>query len=168
MGSWVAVDLDRTLAFYDEFRGVGHIGEPIAPMVARVKKWIAEGKDVRIFTARADGGGPADKAIEVWCLKHLGKLLPVTATKDFEMEVMYDDRAVQVEPNTGRLIEGDGSRTIQEMLAGVKQDATALVQQAKDAAAAYSVASNGGTELEHMVAGTLSALKVVVEKNTRR
>ncbi len=29
---WYAVDLDGTLAFYDEWRGADHIGAPIIPM----------------------------------------------------------------------------------------------------------------------------------------
>ena len=49
---WIGVDLDGTLAEYLGWQGMGHIGEPIAPMVERVKAWLAEGKDVRIFTAR--------------------------------------------------------------------------------------------------------------------
>ena len=49
---WMAVDLDGTLAHYDKFISPSHIGEPIAPMVARVKKWLSQGKEVRIFTAR--------------------------------------------------------------------------------------------------------------------
>jgi len=34
---WIGVDLDGTLAKYGEWRGVEHIGEPIPPMVDRVK-----------------------------------------------------------------------------------------------------------------------------------
>ena len=49
---WIGVDLDGTLAHYDEFRGDDYVGEPIEPMVERVKQWLDEGKDVRIFTAR--------------------------------------------------------------------------------------------------------------------
>jgi hypothetical protein len=35
----IGVDLDGTLAKYGEWRGVEHIGEPIPPMVDRVKGW---------------------------------------------------------------------------------------------------------------------------------
>ena len=49
---YIAVDLDGTLAFYDHWRGVEHVGEPIPAMVQRVRQWLSEGKDVRIFTAR--------------------------------------------------------------------------------------------------------------------
>ena len=34
---WIGVDLDGTLAMYDQWAGAGHIGEPIPLMVERVK-----------------------------------------------------------------------------------------------------------------------------------
>ncbi|HEV7674386.1 MAG TPA: hypothetical protein VGQ12_07640 [Candidatus Angelobacter sp.] len=49
---WIGVDLDGTLAHYAGWKGPEHIGEPIMPMVERVKGWLAEGKTVKIFTAR--------------------------------------------------------------------------------------------------------------------
>lgn len=115
---WIAVDLDGTLAHYDGWKGIEHIGAPIAPMVARVKRWLAEGLAVKIFTARVDGGevaigmgdqnGVAHKDvpavrmhIEAWCLEHIGQILPVTNVKDYGMAELWDDRAVQVEANTG-------------------------------------------------------------------
>jgi DNA-binding NtrC family response regulator len=101
--SWIGVDLDRTLAHYDEWRGEEHIGAPIAPMVERVKAWLAEGREVRIVTARADSAVSV-AAIQSWCLDHIGVALPVTASKDYLMVEIWDDRAVQVEPNTGLLL----------------------------------------------------------------
>jgi hypothetical protein len=101
---WIGVDLDGTLAKYDGWKGVQHIGEPIPAMVARVKAWRAAGREVRIFTARVFGRG-ADEAtapIVAWCIQHLGEALPVTNVKDFGMIELWDDRAVQIIPNTGR------------------------------------------------------------------
>jgi hypothetical protein len=49
---WIGVDLDGTMAYYDGWKGADHIGEPIPAMVERVKRWLAEGREVRIFTAR--------------------------------------------------------------------------------------------------------------------
>ena len=49
---WIGVDLDGTLAEYHGWHDDGRIGKPILPMVARVKKWLAEGKEVRIVTER--------------------------------------------------------------------------------------------------------------------
>lgn len=118
---WIAVDLDGTLAFYDHWRGPEHIGDPIPAMVERVRRWLAEGNDVRIFTARVDGGtvalsmGNPDGAqcrdiaavashIEAWCQRHLGRVLPITCTKDYGMVELWDDRCVQVIPNTGHTL----------------------------------------------------------------
>lgn len=102
---WIGVDLDGTLAYYDKWQGIDQIGEPIGPMVARVKRWLANGADVRIFTARVAEKSEVKRYaviafIYVWCLKHLGQVLPVTNCKDFDMVELWDDRCVQVVPNT--------------------------------------------------------------------
>jgi hypothetical protein len=107
---WIGVDLDGTLAFYDDWRGPSHIGAPVPAMLDRVKRWLDDGYDVRIFTARA--GGPPREAAEAtvliwkWCETHIGRQLPVTAMKDYAMVELWDDRAVQVVPNTGRRADG--------------------------------------------------------------
>jgi len=104
---WIGVDLDGTLAHYDGWKGITHVGDPIPKMCARVKCWLAEGKEVRIFTARVTEGldgrdvEQARHAVEAWCEIHLGQKLPVTNVKDFGMIELWDDRAVQVIINTG-------------------------------------------------------------------
>ena len=100
---WIGVDLDRTLAEYDEWVGPDHIGPPLMPMVRRVQRWLREGKNVAIFTARVhEDGDPQSRAnIEAWCLKHIGQVLPVTCCKDHDMLVLWDDRCVTVEANRG-------------------------------------------------------------------
>lgn len=101
---WIGVDLDGTLAIYYGWDG-GKIGDPVVMMVCRVRAWVGQGKQVKIFTARvADGKPETLAAIQNWCEKHLGFILEVTNVKDMHMEALYDDRAVQVEKNTGRLI----------------------------------------------------------------
>jgi hypothetical protein len=120
---WIGVDLDGTLAHYDLWRGENHIGAPIPAMAERVRRWISEGVDVRIFTARVAGEaywiGPvgipepitkseARKYIEEWCERHFGRKLPVTCVKDYGMVELWDDRAVQVQINTGRRVDGVG------------------------------------------------------------
>lgn len=49
---WIGFDLDGTLAKYDGWNGIDHIGEPIGPMVSLIKMLHAEGKTVKILTAR--------------------------------------------------------------------------------------------------------------------
>ena len=106
---WYGVDLDRTLAFYDTWKGSTHIGPPIQKMVDIVKVHLALGEQVRIFTARVSTADEQEgfaivEAIENWCLEHIGQRLPVTCIKDFDMILLYDDRAISVEPNTGMLL----------------------------------------------------------------
>lgn len=107
MNGWYGVDLDSTLAHY-EGGPLLPIGKPITPMVKRVKSWLAAGIEVRIFTARMADPDRREQAkhrdaIEAWCEEHIGQKLKVTNVKDFSMVRLYDDRAVQVEKNTGRL-----------------------------------------------------------------
>lgn len=58
--SWIGIDFDATLAEWGEGtsnpRDVLRVGDPIPKMVERVKQLIAEGQEIRIFTARV---GPA-------------------------------------------------------------------------------------------------------------
>lgn len=109
-GSWIGVDLDGTLAHYDGWKGPGHIGEPVPAMLERVKQWIAEDKEVRLFTARVgpmqtmDDLETARMAIDDWCVAHIGQRLEVTAEKDLKMYELWDDRCVCVERNTGRIL----------------------------------------------------------------
>lgn len=121
MSGWIGVDLDGTLAEYHGWEGAEQIGKPVPAMVERVKNWLEEGREVRIFTARVDGGETAlalgnplgadfrdiakvREAIERWCLEHIGQVLPITNVKDYGMVTLFDDRCIQVEPNTGRII----------------------------------------------------------------
>ena len=103
---WIGVDFDGTLAVYHGFQGVTHTGAPVPSMVHRVKVLLAQGEDVRLFTARAFNyrRDPAVRlAIDSWMNENLGVVLPVTDVKDHEMKYYLDDKAVGVEFNTGRL-----------------------------------------------------------------
>lgn len=115
MNGWVGVDLDGTLAHYDVWKGADHIGVPVPRMLERVKLWLSEGMDVRIMTARVSLNNTdrdiALAAIKKWCIEHIGMELPVTWEKDYRMISLWDDRAVQVIPNTGIALQ----EYIQEM-----------------------------------------------------
>lgn len=109
MMGWIGVDLDGTLAKSGGWKPGDSevtIGEPVPAMLQRVKRWLKQGNDVRIFTARATRTHIPEMipAIEAWCVKHIGRKLPVTATKDYDMIEYWDDRAVRVEYNTGRRV----------------------------------------------------------------
>lgn len=94
---WIGVDLDGTLALW---AGPETVGEPIQPMMDRVKEWIQHGIDVRIFTARACDPSRV-QVVREWLDKHgLGEL-QITNQKDFDMIQLWDDKAVQVIKDTG-------------------------------------------------------------------
>lgn len=116
---WIGVDLDGTLAEYENQDPYDHrrIGKPIPLMVARVQEWIRNGLEVKVMTARVN---PVDwekfgkngiavvsesmEAIRKWCLEYIGCYLDVTCSKDYRMLELWDDRAIRVECNTGRVI----------------------------------------------------------------
>lgn len=120
MTEWMGVDLDGTLAEYTGWVGPTSIGKPIPAMVARVKQWLAEGKTVKIFTARVFAGGRVTEqelievrsAIDEWCLTYIGRPLEITCVKDFGMIELWDDRSVQVIPNTGETVQEHYERAL--------------------------------------------------------
>lgn len=115
---WIGVDLDGTLAVSPKTYDVPHkIGEPIPKMVSRVKMWLANGIDVRIVTARASGpytdwmGNDSTREevlgeVSWWLKENIGQVLPIQAHKDMYMIQLWDDRAIQVVPNTGERVDG--------------------------------------------------------------
>lgn len=103
MNGWIGVDLDGTLAIYDGYSGPYHIGAPVPKMLKRVIWWLNHKIDVRIFTARATVPEQLP-GIRDWCLEHIGMELPITATKDFDMIELWDDRCISIEPNSGRIL----------------------------------------------------------------
>lgn len=115
-GGWIGVDLDGTLAVHETSFSPYAVGRPVVKMVARVRSWLDDGIEVRIVTARAtpDDDGVVDPAIiyaiELWCKKHLGRVLPVTNQKDWAMIELWDDRAISVERNTGERLDGKPDR----------------------------------------------------------
>lgn len=105
---WIGVDLDGTLATYDGWSDT--IGQPIPAMVSRVNRWLSEGKEVRVLTARGtisgEEGSKYDQLVQIhdWINEHVKEPLFVTDRKDPSMIRLYDDRVRQVEEGTGRLV----------------------------------------------------------------
>ena len=119
----IAVDLDNTIATYSGYKGPTEIGKPM-PEVENVKRLIAEGKDVWIYTARADKP-EAISAIKAWTKEHIGKELPVTNVKYPEFQTFIDDRAQR--PGEGGQGAGKpeavtvGAHPEREVVAGTEQ-----------------------------------------------
>lgn len=113
----ICVDFDGTLVTC----GMGGT-QPIVLMVERVKKWLANGIEVKICTARAFDPRPGDlEEVEYFCLKYFGKRLEITCSKDYNMLEIWDDRAIQVRPNTGV--------TLEEEIANLKMQVAQLKNQ---------------------------------------
>lgn len=122
---WYGFDLDGTLAKYDGWKGIDHIGEPVKPMVDLIKRMHEEGKVVKIMTARVaprpsevgeeygeqfvvngdDVRVYAHTFVEEWCAVNLGFIPEIVYQKDHLMLELYDDRVKQVVPNEGLLVE---------------------------------------------------------------
>lgn len=127
---WIGFDLDGTLATYDGWKGIDHIGEAVKPMVELIRKLHYQGRRVKILTARVaprkledgtvgeqyitvprgDGGATkqyAHQYINDWCHFNIGFVPEIVYAKDHLMLDLYDDRVKQVEPNTGVVIEDE-------------------------------------------------------------
>jgi hypothetical protein len=102
--------LDGTLAHYENWEGPHIIGKPIRKMVLNVKRWIKSGKTVKIITARVGNQPPKyvsfiTEKIQDWLEAQGLPRLQVTSTKDLGMVEMWDDRCIQVVPNSGLSLE---------------------------------------------------------------
>ncbi len=120
---WYGFGLDGTLAEYDGWKGIDHIGEPVKPMVDLIRRMHDEGKVVKIITARVaprrleDGtigeqftwmsrdpwSDPtakytATQYIQDWCEEtaQLGFIPEIVYQKDHLMLELYDDRVKHV------------------------------------------------------------------------
>lgn len=107
MKDTIAVDLDGTLAHWDPDKEYDptKIGKPIPAMVDRVKRWVDQGKNVVIHTARVSEPG-AYPHIHKWLREQGLPALPITNKKLPEVGEFWDDRAIAVERNTGKVLGG--------------------------------------------------------------
>ena len=99
---WIGVDLDGTLCVTETWQGFEHIGKPVPLMLKRVKIWLEMGYKVKIVTARASEPEQAIPPIKAWLGKQGLPDLEVTNGNDMNMIELWDDRCVQVIPNTGK------------------------------------------------------------------
>lgn len=103
----IAVDLDGTLAHYDGWKGITHIGRPIESVVAAMKEAKEDGAEIWIFTARVSSEGDGHHAAHYildW-LKMIDFVADgITATKHKFFTEFWDDRAIQVIRNTGEFV----------------------------------------------------------------
>lgn len=107
---WIGVDLDGTLAHDTGKNGgknaLNEIGAPVIPMLNRLRTWLAEGKTVKIFTARASSLRQV-QMVKEWLASYGLPELEVTNVKDLAMIELWDDRCVQVITNSGQPVGKD-------------------------------------------------------------
>jgi hypothetical protein len=106
-------DLNGTLCFHEKgtpvFNADGEfiIGKPINRMVRRIRRMLSEGLKVKIMSGSVGLGGEkaavAETAIRKWCKEHLGRELEVSATITPRCLGLFNDKAIAVIRNTGRL-----------------------------------------------------------------
>lgn len=109
---WIGFDLDGTLAISEPGASIEEpIGAPIKPIVDLLKDYIDRGWSVKILTARMHTPRQTimqrraiHEEIAEWCQKHIGVIIPITHEKGRRMKRLYDDRAVAVERNTGKIV----------------------------------------------------------------
>lgn len=80
MRGWIGVDLDGTLAVYQGWTGSDQVGPPVENMIERVKRWIEQGKEVRIFTARAWLYDTLNSQLALFMDRELQEAVPDTYT----------------------------------------------------------------------------------------
>jgi hypothetical protein len=97
--AWIGVDLDGTLAETITPFNPKLVGAPIPKMFKRVKDLLEQGWVVKIFTARAAEGSTG--VIRNWMKVHGLPELEITNAKDPGMVLLYDDKAVHIQENTG-------------------------------------------------------------------
>lgn len=101
---WLGVDLDGTLAYYDKWLGIQHIGEPIFKMKELLLVLHSKGVTIKIFTARLSEDIEAIEYIKKWLKKHNLPDWEITNVKDMHCVEIWDDRCRQCKKNTGELI----------------------------------------------------------------
>ena len=100
----IAVDLDGTLAQYDGWKGIGHIGCVIPEVANAMERAQAEGAEVHLFTARVsdpEDAAEAHQVISKWAEANNFNFASITAVKHKFFTEFWDDRAIQVIKNEG-------------------------------------------------------------------
>jgi len=119
---YIYVDFDDTLC-RGPFKSIIQCGEPVEGMCAKIKKVLEHGKyGIKVFSARFDSTksktetNMAVKVVQAWLYKQFGlqaSQIQCTANKGMDCVEIWDNRAVGVEDETGRLL--NDSRVLKEL-----------------------------------------------------
>ena len=101
----IALDFDKTLAYYKSGSVIESVGAPILPMLEKVHEWLSKGYNITIFSARFSYVGEKlekQQKLVTNFLKENGlPNLPKTAVKYPKFTHFIDDKGYHVEPNMG-------------------------------------------------------------------
>lgn len=139
---WIGVDFDGVLVEWDP-KYLPDCGPPIVHGITLVRRLKAEGHEIRIFTARIQPSPDEQawwdeanrlgfKTVEDWvkyqhqlvenfCIKHFGAPFKITACKDWRMITCYDDRCVQMVPNTGESLDERYKRNLSNFVDWIRE-----------------------------------------------
>lgn len=108
----IAVDLDGTLAHYDGWKGIDHIGCVIPEVANAMEQAQKEGAYVWIHTARVSDPADAEEAgkyIHDWLIANNLQFEGITAVKHKFFTEFWDDRAIQVISNHGIFVVNENT-----------------------------------------------------------
>ena len=104
----IALDLDKSLAYYESHWRAKKIGPPIQKMIDNVNKWLAKGYKITIFTARMShiGEDLENQKRMIKSFLFLAGLpnLDMTCIKHQGFTHFIDDKAYHCVPNTGEIL----------------------------------------------------------------
>lgn len=118
--AWWGFDVDKTIAVDHGGTRGGVIGEPIKPLIRRMKYYLRTGRKVAIVTARVHPSEP-DAAEQYATVRSFlkrnftpaeGDAIDIRSDKDRHMIELFDDRAAQVIPNKGILVREELRRAV--------------------------------------------------------
>ncbi len=108
---WIGVDFDHTLRDTS--------GAPVGKMVERVRRWLSEGREVRIVTSRVNPLDYDDNFVRLaeefvreWCERHIGVALRVQSHKSAGLSELWDDLAVPIVPDDGEIVTTGRAREV--------------------------------------------------------
>lgn len=120
---WFGFDLDKTIAVDEGGTRGGVIGDPIKPLIRRMKYYLRTGRKVCIVSARVHPSEidcePQRILIRNFLIQHIGEFyarqVDIRSDKDRHMIALFDDRAMQVIPNKGVVVKEELRRAVEAL-----------------------------------------------------
>jgi len=98
----IAVDFDGTLLDQNNIPAGGRMGPPTQGALAWINRWVAEGHQIVIFTARAVNKPEVYQAVEDWLRHFQVPYHGITNIKQPYFAAMIDNQAIEFQGDWGR------------------------------------------------------------------